>query len=321
MQQFIKYFNEITELNAPETGTKAVRLSTFYQANNAPHSTDGFVVTAAAFRYFIRYNNSAEKLQTIVQNTNPDDRNSLDEAAAQCHKLITNGKMPPALETEIITTYHNYFSELQDVAVRGSVLLNFPAATETYLNIRGAIPLSYAIKCCFASVFTAENLYYALCNDWPVSETGTAVIIQKMVRSDVGASGTVQVIGNTVILKSLFGLGELLPTDEAEPDIFTFDYSNGSITFLSKTQGKKSRMCVYSDHAAGTNSTLLKITPAGLREHFAITDEEALSLTEWVQHGYVHFEWAKDGISNRLYIVNSYNQSEKTETPGKFYHL
>ncbi|MFP5436843.1 MAG: PEP/pyruvate-binding domain-containing protein [Bacteroidia bacterium] len=309
MQQFTKHFNEITESDLPETGAKAATLGILYQKNNIPYIAEGFVVTAAAYRYFINYNRSTEKLQTILQNLNADNTDSLDETALKCQKIITNGKMPQQLETAITQAYHSYFSESQEVAVRGSVTAYMPNTADTYLNISGTIALSFAVKCCFASLFTEESLRYLLNNNLSVSDIGMGVIIQKMVRSDIGASGTVAVSGNTITLKSIFGLGELLPTDEAEPDIFIFDYNTENNTLLSKRQGKKSRMYVYADHAAGTNSTLLKITPAGLREHFSLTDDEALNLIEWTQHGYTDFEWAKDGISNRFYLINTYGLS------------
>jgi pyruvate,water dikinase len=321
MQEFIKHFNDLTPGDLLSAGNKGIRLSACYrEERDTPLVTEGFVVTGNAFKFYLANNNSENKLLQLLATATDNADINMSEMAARCRKIIVNGKMPYELEHAIITTYLHYFSENGDVAVRGSIITPETAITDTYLNIRGTIALSYAVKCCFASVFTEQLVETIIQNNLGIPQVNMAVVIQKMVRSDLATSGTVQASGNTVTIKSILGLGELLHTGEAEPDIITLHAVNGNLTVSSTVAGKKGRMYVYADHPAGTNSTLLKISPAGLRDHYALTHEETITLAQLAVKGYNCFEWAKDGITNRFYIINPHKTVDKANVSDEYYY-
>nr|WP_322625283.1 PEP/pyruvate-binding domain-containing protein [uncultured Flavobacterium sp.] len=306
MQQFTKLLSDITAKDLADAGKKATQLGILYkeQKKSPLQIPPGFVVNVAAYLYFISYNNLHEKLQALINTIPIPDYDNIIDVSAKCRRLILSAKIPRNLETELSARYASLFPNEEDVAVRNSIAgEDVPyGLADTYLNIRGSIALSYAVKCCFASLFSERALLYRLENsiELPLS---MAVIVQKMVRSDLGASGTVCVKDDKIIIKSVLGLGEILSTTESEPD--TYEFSSEKNMLLQKNRGKKGRMSVYSDHAAGTNSTLLRITPAEVRDVFSITDNEARSIISFLKPEENNcFEWAKDGITNVFYLIS-----------------
>lgn len=308
MQQFTKLLSDITAKDFTDAGKKATQLGIlFNEQKESPLKVPyGFVVNVAAYQYFVSYNNLNEKLQELIDTIVSPDYDNIINVAAKCRRLILSARIPRNLETELSSAYTVLFPNEEDVAVRNSIAgMDVPyGLADTYLNIRGSIALSYAVKCCFASLFSEKALKYRVENNIQ-SPLSMAVIVQKMVRSDLGASGTLCTIDGNIVIKSVLGLGEILTTSEAEPDMFELTNNNGAYILHQKGRGKKGRMSVYADNAAGTNSTLLRITPAEVRDDFSISDEEALSIVSFskpVENNC--FEWAKDGITNTFYLIS-----------------
>lgn len=307
MPQFTKLLTDIVSSDINSVGQKAVLLAALHnQDHKAFKIPVGFVITADAYSYFMQYNSLEDKLQSLIASINVSNLSNLVEISSLCKKLVVSAKIPRDLEHAISSAYTTLFPNEQEVAVRNSVLgVATPnGLADTYLNIKGILPLNYAIKCCFASLFSERALQYLHKSD-KMCNVGMAVIIQQMVRSDVGASGIAVQQDDSITIKSVLGLGEILSTNDAEPDTFVFTTKNGTNTLTQKSRGKKGQMSVYSENAAGTNSTLIKITPANVRDIYAITDEEATNITNFtgLQKG-TAFEWAKDGTTNTFYIIN-----------------
>lgn len=309
MEEFTKYFGRITKADVAETGTKALQLALLHQQQQ--HTgipvPDSFVVTATTYRQFINYNKLNDKLKVLLDTIDTETFENLTEIAAQCRKLICNGKFPRDVEAAVTGAYNTYFPNEQAVAVRNSPTgAAMPGGlADSYLNIRGILAFTYAIKCCFASLFTDRAIRYRIAQSIAHTDVYMAVIVQKMVRSDVGTSGTLRHDGVNSIIKSTWGLGEILSGDEAQPDVLIFNDTN----LLQKIKGKKGHMSTYVEFAAGTNSTQMKITPAEIRDTFSVSDDEAKKLLQWlpITGNTDGIEWAKDGFTNTYYLINSYS--------------
>ena len=131
---------------------------------------NGFVITVAAYREFIRFNNLDENIRSVISQINFDDIESLRRGGIQARQLLKNAKFPKELSEEIIEKYHelsaSYGQDITDVAVRSSATAedlpdaSFAGQQETYLNVRGPATLMNAVRNCFASIFTDRAISY-----------------------------------------------------------------------------------------------------------------------------------------------------------------
>ncbi len=310
MEELIKYFGHVTPEDIAKTGEKALTLVLLKQQQPVTGIPipDGFIITAANYNRFINHNKLADKLDALLQTIDTVTYENLPDVAAQCRRLVCNGKFPREAEAALTKAYATYFPNDQSVAVRNSPTgTNLPAGlADSYLNIRGVLALTYAVKCCFASLFTDRAIKYYVTQNIKFSDVSMAVMVQKMVRSDIGISGTLKYDGKNSVIKGTWGLGEILWTDEAQPDVLIYNDQQ----LLQKVKGKKGHMSTYVEFAAGTNSTQLKITPAEIRDEFSVPEAEAEKLLDWLPkvESTTGIEWAKDGLTNTYHLINIYKQ-------------
>jgi pyruvate,water dikinase len=312
MEQFIINYTAIKIDDLEKVGQKNASIGNLCSiaALSRTHIPSGFAITADAHRYFKAYNNLDEKLAGFISSLDSNDYSSLSYISQQARKLIINSKFPKNLEEEITTAYNTIFPvKDQDVAVRSS-LTDTRQVAESYLNISGSIALLYAIKCCFASLYSESSLRYNFENGYQQSEI--SVGIQQMVRADLACSGIAYTGSNAITIKGSWGLGQNFEANFITPDEFTISKPvlKGNLPYItSKNLGSKSRMLVYNDMAAGTNSTTAKSTPGELREQFILKDAELELLGKKVleietqYQANILVEWAKDGITGNLYIL------------------
>lgn len=273
----------------------------------------GFAITTSAFKYFKEYNGLDTEISEIIGQLDTDDFSNLSHVSLLARKRIINSRFPKDLENAIITSYENIFSAKDcDVAVRSSVT-NLAAngeMPESYLNISGSIALLYAIKSCYACLYS-ENALRTISEDGN-SEVEISVGIQQMVRADLACSGTANTSHNNITIKGSWGLGQDFASKLITQDEFIVTAENpesGISDVNSKTLGSKSRMLVYNDLAAGTNSTVSKSTPGELREQYILSEADILALSHYASaikqyfKTDVHIEWAKDGTDGNIYIV------------------
>src|SRR6476619_2854302 len=159
----------------------------------------GFVITVNAYQEFIRHNNLDEKIRDLVSQIDYTAVESLRRAGLQIRNVIRNGRFPSGLSQEIIESYYalskKYDQDSTDVAVRSSATAedlpdaSFAGQQETYLNVRGPAALMDSVRNCFASLFTDRAISYRETFRYDHFDIGLSVCVQKMVRSDLGASG------------------------------------------------------------------------------------------------------------------------------------
>ncbi|MBL7695566.1 MAG: phosphoenolpyruvate synthase [Ferruginibacter sp.] len=294
----------------------------------------GFVVTVAAYREFIRYNNLDEQIRKIINDIKLDDIESLRRGGLQARQLLKNAKFPRELSDAIIEKYYElsrrYDQDITDVAVRSSATAedlpdaSFAGQQETYLNVRGPAPLMNAVRNCFASIFTDRAISYRQSFGYDHFSIGLSVCIQKMVRSDLGASGvsfsldTESGFKDVVVINASFGLGEMIVQGAVSPDeyiVFKPTLQKGFSSIIEKKLGTKDKMMVYGDNPDERVQVIPVERP--LQQRYCLTDERIIQLAKWVTQIEEYYtklkghwcpmdvEWAVDGLSKQLFIVQA----------------
>ncbi|RUM50672.1 MAG: phosphoenolpyruvate synthase [Hydrogenothermus sp.] len=294
----------------------------------------GYVVTAEAYRYFVRYNNLEDKIKEVLNGLDPNDVEDLAKRGLTVRELIKGGEFPEDLRSEILKYYEElsdmYKQHRVDVAVRSSATAedlpdaSFAGQQETYLNIKGDESLLIAIKNCFASLFTDRAISYRESFGFDHFSIGLAVGIQKMVRSDLASAGVAFSIDtdsgfkDVVLINGSYGLGEMVVQGAVTPDeflVFKPTFKQGYSAIIEKKLGMKTQKMVYG--TSDEERVKVVSVPRDEQKKFCLTDDEILQLADWVikieeyySNKYnkwtpMDVEWAKDGELNELFIVQA----------------
>ena len=236
-----------------------------------------------------------------------------------------------------------------DVAVRSSATAedlpdaSFAGQQETYLNVHDVQCVLEACHKCFASLFTDRATSYRTINGFDHFDVALSVGVQKMVRSDLATSGVMFSIDtetgfkDAALITAAYGLGENVVQGAVNPDeyiVFKPTLKEGYCPILDKRLGSKEIKMVYD--VGGSKLTKNIPTTHSERSQFAINDEEILQLAKWACQIEDHYsqvrdtytpmdiEWAKDGLTNELYIVQARPetvQSQKAHNVLQTYKL
>lgn len=348
MEKLIKKFNDIGINDIPEVGGKNASLGEMfrYLTPKGLLVPDGFAITAGAYRYFVSANGLEDKLKTLMQHLDTKDFFNLAETGAAARKLIMDAHMPPDLRMAITDAYDYLFEETeQAVAVRSSATAedlpdaSFAGQHESYLNIKGHCELLYAVRKCFASLYTDRAIKYREDKGFDHNKVYLSVGIQQMVRADEGCSGVGFTLEpesgfrDVVHIAGVWGLGENIVQGTVTPDeflVFKPTLKKKLKAIIQKNLGSKNMMMVYADSDDETRDTVNKETPWELREKFVLTDPEVEKLAHWavlIEEHYgkpMDFEWAKDGHNHQLYLIQARPEtvhSKERHLEVKSYHI
>ena len=337
-RKFISFFEEISLKDVPLVGGKNASLGEMFSklSQKGINIPNGFAITSEAFFHYLKFNKIEEKLKEIFKNFNPKSLKSLKETGNSARNLILKGKFPPDLENEISKAYRKlskiYNQENIDVAVRSSATLedikeaSFAGQHESYINISGFQNLIFAVKKCFASLYTDRAIAYREEKGFGNLKIALSVCVQKMVRSDLASSGVMFTLDtetgfeNVVLINSIYGQGEMIVKGKIIPDtfyVFKPTLKEGYRAIIRKDLGKKDRKLVYKK---GGGLKEVKV-PKKDQLKFSLNDDEILTLARWAMILEEHYgchqdiEWAKDGKTNQLFIVQS--RPETVHTPKK----
>jgi len=326
---YIKKFSEIDNNDLAKVGEKNATLGEMFS-----HLTcdgvlipKGFVVTAAAYAYFVSCNHLEIALSDLMKKLDRRGYANLSEIGKQARNLLMAGRMTNDLGMSIIGAYDAMFDDgIQEVAVRSSATsaylseTSFTGLHESYLNIRGSYALLYAVKQCYASLYTDRAIKYREDKGIDHNKVSISVGIQEMIRSDIGCSGIGFTPGpesaypDVLHISGIWGLGMNTAQERLSPDEFLVSKSalvQGSTAVLQKKLGNKAQMMVYAEEADEVNSTVCIVTPLNLQNKFVLEDNEVEKLAKWaliIEKHYkkpMDFEWAKDGIGHQLYIIQA----------------
>ena len=321
---------------------------------------DGFATTATAYRSFIASNDLAERLHGLLDGLDSHDIAALQAAGAAARSLLLEAPLPLDLVAAITAAYRQLEGgpELA-VAVRSSATAedlpdaSFAGQQETFLNVQGEAALLAACRRCFASLFTDRAISYRQLNGFDHFDVALSIGVQRMVRSDLAASGVMFSIDtetgfrDAVLLTAAYGLGETVVQGTVNPDeylIFKPTLEQGFAPLLQRRLGSKAIRMIYADpHSSacaerqpGHSATCTVPVPEEQRCQFAISDAEALQLARWactIERHYsarrgtptpMDIEWAKDGHSGELFILQARPEtveSRRSATVLRSWHL
>ncbi len=195
---------------------------------------------------------------------------------------------------------------------------SFAGQQETYLNIRGDFQVLEAVKKCIASLFTDRAISYREDRGFKHTDIALSVGIQEMVRSDKATAGVMFTLDtesgfkDVILINASYGLGENVVKGKVNPDeyyVFKTTLKQGFKPIIGKSLGSKETKLIYAE--GGTQTVQNVPVSKEDQKRYALTDEEILELAKWgllIEEHYQCFqdiEWAKDGITGELYIVQS----------------
>jgi pyruvate,water dikinase len=340
--ELILWFKDISIKDVPLVGGKNASLGEMFSklTNKTINIPDGFVLTSLAYWHFLKENKIDRKLKEIFAKFDQKSIESLRETGRAARNLILKSKFPEDFKKEIIKSYRKlsgkYGQKDVDVAVRSSATAeDLPSASfagqhETYLNIKGEKELLMAIKKCFASLFTDRAISYREEKGFNHLEIALSVGIQKMVRSDLSSSGVMFTLDtetgfpNVILIDSIWGIGEMIVKGKITPDefyVFKPTLKQGFQSIIVKNLGRKTKKYTYKKTGG------LKEVNVSKKDQlkFSLTDKEVLILAKWACQIEEHYgtpqdvEWAKDGKTSQLFIVQSRPETIHTPKEAKFY--
>lgn len=334
-KKFILWFNELTIDDVPLVGGKNASLGEMYRnlTKKSIRIPNGFAVTAYAYNYFLEKAGIKNRLREILKSLDKSKK-KLVEIGAKARETILKAEIPKGLKDEIFDAYKKLCKQYgvnADVAVRSSATAedledaSFAGQQETYLNIRGEHALIDSTKKCFASLFTNRAISYRQDKCFDPFKVALSVGIQKMVRSDKACSGVMFSIDtetgfkDVVLINASYGLGENIVQGSVNPDqfyVFKPTLKRGYKPIISKKLGsKKIKMAYAGDGTKATTQNIEVLYEE--RFKFVLDDDEILKLAKWaciIEEHYskkakkfkpMDIEWAKDGTTNELFIVQA----------------
>lgn len=329
MEQYIKKFRKTSLRDIAEVGGKNASIGEMF-THLVPKGIsvpDGFAVTAAGYRYFLSSNHLELPLAKLIGELDRKEFTNLAEIGQKARTLIMNAQMPNDLQMAIVDEYDYVFDfREQAVAVRSSATAedlpdaSFAGQHESYLNITGHLAIISAVKQCFASLYTDRAIKYREDKGFAHDKVYLSVGVQEMIRADQGCSGVGFTLEpesgfrDVIQISGVWGLGENMVQGAVVPDEFlifkpTLRLQKNAI--IQKTLGSKSQMLVYSKEENEPHTTVNQDTPWELREKFVLEDPDILKLGTWALLIETHyqkpmdFEWAKDGRSGQLYLIQA----------------
>src|SRR3990167_2118902 len=331
-KSYILWFKDTTIENVPEVGGKNAALGEMY-AQLTPlgiNMPNGFAISADAYRHFLDGTQLEAKIRKILSTLNTHNLKNLQQHGRQIRQLILQEELPADLREEIEEAYTQLgklYGLNPDVAVRSSATAedlpgaSFAGQQETYLNVVGQKELLKAVKKAIASLFTDRAISYRQDKRFSHLDVALSVGVQKMVRSDLASSGVIFSIDTetgfdkVVVINASYGLGEMVVQGKVTPDefvVFKPTLAEGKRAIVTRDIGVKDVKMIYGRR--GTE--IIKTSPAE-RAVLCLSDDEILKLADWVVKIEKYFsdkkghyqpmdtEWAKDGISGQLFIVQA----------------
>ncbi len=289
------------------------------------HVPDGFALSTDAYFTFLSDNKLTEALQSKLNELNTQSLDNLGILSAACKALILKGTFSENLREQLRNAYHHLCNKCGaaiSVAVRSSATAedsptaSFAGQHESYLNVTGVDALLEAVHHCYASVFAERAIKYRLDNGFAHLSLGLSVGVQRMVRADKGCAGVVFTIEpetgnqNLIYLTGAWGLGESVVQGAVNTDefyLFKPALANKKKALIYRSLGSKKKRMVYGE----THSTQWEETPPALRDQYILSDEEINRIGQWCYQIEQHYkmpmdiEWAKDGITGELFIVQA----------------
>ena len=298
---------------------------------------DGLATTADAYRRFLANHGLADRINGLLAELDVDDVRRLAEVGREIRDAVEAQQFPADLEQDIRGAYAELVGSAgsEDVswAVRSSATAedlpdaSFAGQQETFLNISGIDNILHAIKLVFASLYNDRAIAYRVHSNFDHSVVALSAGVQRMVRSDIGASGVMFTIDtesgfpDAVFITSAYGLGEGVVQGAVNPDefyVYKPALAAGRPAILKRGAGAKATKMVYTqDASVGHTTEFVPVDPADQRR-FSLSDDEVTELARHAVKIEEHYgrpmdiEWARDGVDGKLYILQARPETVKS---------
>ncbi len=314
---------------------------------------NGFATTSDAYWHYIEYNNLTDEIASILAGLDTSDMKMLELCGHHLRCIIAHAEMPDDLEAEIIDAYGQlmklYDEQPLAVSVRSSATAedlpeaSFAGQQESYLNVCGSSHVVEHVKKVYASLFTNRAISYRVDKGFDHMKVALSAGVQKMVRSDLASAGVMFSIDtesgfkDAVFITGAYGLGENVVQGTVRPDeayVFKPLLKEGYKSLLGRTLGEKAQKMIYSDSLK--QSTKNVHVPLEEQRVYCLSEDELIQLAEYAVTIEEHYsqlagflqpmdiEWAKDGISGELFIVQARPEtvhSQRDRNLIEFYKL
>lgn len=331
----ILWFNEIGISDVSLVGGKNASLGEMYShlMKKGISVPNGFAVTAHAYWHYMESTGLKTEIKKALKDLDVTNVQQLAKVGDKIRKMIIKTPLPQGLKKEIEIAYKGLceFEKTKDVsvAVRSSATAedlpdaSFAGQQETYLNVLGVKSLELAVKKCIASLFTNRAISYRENKGFDHLSVALSVTVQTMVHSDVGASGVMFTLDTesgfqgVVLINASYGLGEYVVKGRVTPDqfyVFKEGLKQNKKSIISKVLGTKEVQLVYA-RTGGTKQT--KVSKAN-QNKYAISEDDVMKLAKWAMEIEQYYkrpqdiEWAKDGNTGKLYIVQARPETVKS---------
>ncbi|WP_027923130.1 phosphoenolpyruvate synthase [Pseudomonas sp. URMO17WK12:I12] len=360
MPSHIRWFKELGINDVSLVGGKNASLGEMYQnlTTEGVCIPNGFAITVEAYRYVLDHNRAWQPLHAALDGLDPANIKDLQARGKKARAIVYGCSLPEDLKTAILHSYAQLkkeYGENISLAVRSSATAedspqaSFAGQNDSYLNIAGDDDLLDAYKRCLASNFTDRSIHYKYDNGFDYYKVYLAVVVMKMVRSDIGASGVMFSLDtetgfrDVVFINAALGLGENVVQGTIDPDSFYVhkpSFLQGYRAVLKRSLGSKAKKMIFTD-TLNTGNIAVEYTenidtPHEERTRFSLSDADVMVLADYaikVENHYsskagfykpMDMEWAKDGIDGRLYIVQARPETVESQKKGsvlEIYHL
>jgi pyruvate,water dikinase len=336
MSTWVRWFREVGRGDVALVGGKNASLGEMLQHLEAlgVNVPDGFALTAAAYRDFLRENGLEAVLTAELAGALEDE--ALQRASARVRERILAGRFPEALRREVLEAYARLSEgEPVPVAVRSSATAedlptaSFAGQQESFLHVRGAEALLDAVQRCWASLFSPRAIHYRQDMGFGQLDVALSVGVQRMVRADEACAGVMFTLDtesgfrDLVLVTSSWGLGENVVQGRVGPDEFRVHkptLRQGHASLVGRTLGRKELRLAWSPAAQRLEN---RQVPPEEQARWSLSDEEVLQLARWgvaIEDHYatpMDIEWAKDGPTGQLFVVQARPETVHSQRQGQ----
>ena len=338
MNNLKPYVLDLSEVGADDValvGGKCSSLGELFRELTAHgvRAVDGFSTTSHAYEVLLETGGLRKNLRKLLKGLDVNNLEELARVGGEARRMMLETPFPSEVEEQI----HNSYSKLGkrigklnfEVAVRSSATAedlpdaSFAGQQDTILNVKGNERLIQACHECYASLWTDRAISYRTAKGFDHFDVALSIGIQPMVRSDIACSGVMFTLDtesgfrDAVVINGAWGLGEAVVQGMATPDewiVFKPTLKLGFRPIVTRKLGVKEVKMVFADDGTGTQ---VRDVVATQRNRFCLAGFEVLKLAEWAcaiedhyskragRHQPMDIEWAKDGITGELFILQA----------------
>jgi pyruvate, water dikinase len=339
MSQNILWFSDIGMQDIHSVGGKNASLGEMINnlSSLGIKVPNGFATTAEAYFEFLHYNKLPERIKHILSGLDVENIMQLKQAGEKIRKLIGACNFSEVFITDITAAYQKLLTLSGHditVAVRSSATAedlpdaSFAGQQETFLNVSGLDNILQNIKNVYASLYNDRAIAYRVHHGFEHELVGISAGVQRMVRSDCGASGVMFSIdtesgfSDVVFINASYGLGEMVVQGAVNPDeyyVYKTALSAGHSAILRRNLGSKLQKMIYADNSGHERVTQVNVSDAE-RYKFCLSENEITKLAKYAVIIANHYqrpmdiEWAKDGIDGELYILQARPETVKSRS-------